>query len=64
VGPVGYPDPKKIFTRYYRAEAARSQMGAGLGLWLSQEVARQLGTEISLRMESDVVAFTFWAETA
>jgi len=64
VGPVGYPDPKKIFTRYYRAEAARSQMGAGLGLWLSQEVARQLGTEISLRMESGVVAFTFWTETA
>lgn len=64
VGPVGYPDPKKIFTRYYRAEAARSQMGAGLGLWLSQEVARQLGAEISLHMGSGVVAFTFWAETA
>jgi signal transduction histidine kinase len=64
VGPVGYPDPKKIFSRYYRAEAARSQMGAGLGLWLSQEVARQLGTEISLRMESGVVAFMFWTENA
>jgi signal transduction histidine kinase len=63
VGPVGYPDPKKIFSRYYRAEGARSQMGAGLGLWLSQEVARQLGTEISLILASDSVAFTFWAET-
>ena len=63
VGPVGYPDPKKIFNRYYRAEGARSQMGAGLGLWLSQEVARQLGTEISLVLASDSVVFTFWAET-
>jgi hypothetical protein len=62
IGPVGCPDPKKTFSRYYRAEGARSQMGAGLGLWLSQEVARQLGTEISLLLEPDAVAFTFWVE--
>ncbi len=64
VGAAGYPDPKKVFNRYYRAEGARSQMGAGLGLWLSQEVARQLGTEIVLHAQTERVIFTFWMPTA
>jgi hypothetical protein len=64
VGVAGYPDPKKVFSRYYRAEGARSQMGAGLGLWLSQEVAHQLGTEISMHKRSGCVAFSFWMQTA
>jgi signal transduction histidine kinase len=64
LGAAGYPDPGKVFSRYYRAEGARSQMGAGLGLWLSQEVARQLGTEISLRTQPGCVVFAFWMPTA
>jgi signal transduction histidine kinase len=64
MGAAGYPDPGKVFSRYYRAEGARSQMGAGLGLWLSQEVARQLGTEISLRTQPGCVIFAFWTPSA
>lgn len=64
VGAAGLPDMNHVFSRYYRSEGARSKMGAGLGLWLAQEIARQLGTEIFLHHTADHVVFGLWVETA
>ena len=34
VGQAGFPDPEKVFTKYYRSPHARRQSGSGLGLYL------------------------------
>ena len=62
IGAAGKPDPALLFSRYYRAEAARRFAGAGLGLWLAQAMARRLGSEISYRAEQESVSFEFWLE--
>jgi signal transduction histidine kinase len=59
VGPCGAPDPAQVFSRYYRSEAARQHVGAGLGLWLAQAVARQLGLKIDFQTIQGQVAFGF-----
>ena len=64
VGAAGRPDPAQVFVRYYRAEAARGQVGAGLGLWLAQAVARQLGAELHFQPAQAQVIFSFSLELA
>lgn len=64
VGATGSPDPAQVFVRYYRAEAARGQVGAGLGLWLAQAVARQLGSEVHFQLTQEQVIFSFGLELA
>jgi signal transduction histidine kinase len=59
VGPIGAPEPSRIFSRYYRAEAARGQVGAGLGLWLSQQVAGQLGSKLHFEIHGGQLVFNF-----
>jgi two-component system, OmpR family, sensor kinase len=39
-------DLPKIFDRFYRAENARSQPGAGLGLAIAQRIVKQHGGKI------------------
>jgi len=58
IGSVGAPDIQKIFTRYYRAESAKKFTGSGLGLWLSQELAKILGGVITVECD-DSVRFSF-----
>ena len=58
VGEAGTPAPDRAFERFYRAEAARNQSGAGLGLWLSQELAHALGTEVVLQQNDDKISFS------
>ena len=50
LGKAGAPDSKHLFERYYRAEAARKFAGTGLGLWLSQTLAKQLGSRIDMSL--------------
>jgi signal transduction histidine kinase len=59
VGAAGMPDPAQVFSRYYRSEAARQHVGAGLGLWLAQAVARQLGSEVHFQPTHGQVMFGF-----
>jgi signal transduction histidine kinase len=59
VGAAGMPDPAQVFSRYYRSEAARQHVGAGLGLWLAQAVARQLGSEVHFQAPHGQVVFGF-----
>ncbi len=64
VGPIGAPEASGIFSRYYRAEAARGQVGAGLGLWLAQQVARQLDSKVHFEVFSEQLVFSFGLATA
>ena len=43
VGPVGLPDPKQVFDKYYRGQGTSRLSGFGLGLYLVREIALQLG---------------------
>jgi signal transduction histidine kinase len=58
IGPAGVPQPDRLFERFYRAESARNQSGAGLGLWLSQALAGALGTRIVSQTEDNWISFT------
>jgi signal transduction histidine kinase len=58
VGEAGTPAPDRAFERFYRAEAARNQSGAGLGLWLSQELAHALGIEVVMQQDDDKISFS------
>jgi signal transduction histidine kinase len=58
VGEAGVPDPSRLFERFYRAESARNQSGAGLGLWLSQALAGALGTSLVSQTEDNWISFT------
>lgn len=64
VGVAGTPDSAQVFARYYRAEGARRQVGAGLGLWLAQALARQLGSELQFHASEGRVVFSFSLELA
>ena len=59
IGVDGTPDPSRVFERYYRAESAKKQSGAGLGLWLSQSMAQALGSHISLSIDKNSIRFEF-----
>lgn len=52
-GASGAPDPARVFSRYYRAASATQVSGTGLGLWLSQNLARQMQSEIRLGQQND-----------
>lgn len=58
VGEAGTPSPDLAFERFYRAESARNQSGAGLGLWLSQALAHALGSEVVMQIDPGKISFT------
>ncbi len=58
VGNAGTPAPDLAFERFYRAEAARNQSGAGLGLWLSQSLAHALGSEVVMQTDPEKISFS------
>jgi signal transduction histidine kinase len=64
MGAAGMPDAAQVFDRYYRAEGARRQVGAGLGLWLAQALARQIGSEVQFQAVREQVVFSFTLELA
>jgi signal transduction histidine kinase len=60
VGCAGQPDRNMIFKKYYRAEAAKSRAGTGVGLYLVQQFARFLGGAIQYRPTQTSVEFVLW----
>lgn len=54
IGRAGVPDVERVFDKYYRAEAARSVPGTGLGLYLVKSFAEMMGGTISC--EADTTA--------
>jgi signal transduction histidine kinase len=62
VASAGRPDPLKVFTRYFRAEGAKKEVGAGLGLWLAHSLAIKLGHELRCSSDDESVHFDFSLE--
>lgn len=63
VGPAGRPDPRQVFEKYYRAAAAHSQSGSGLGLYIVQELAELLEGQLRYLDDRPDVCFELWLPT-
>lgn len=60
LGKVEPPDSNQLFQRYYRSESAKKFAGTGLGLWLSQTLANQIGSRIEMKItEQQTILFFF-----
>ena len=65
LGKMEPPDPAQMFQRYYRSEAAKKFAGTGLGLWLSQTLANQIGSHIDMKITAQKsIIFFFSLETS
>jgi len=60
VGIAGKPDAQKVFVRHYRSDKAHQLPGSGLGLWLSQEIAKLIGSHIYFDFLDEEVVFSFY----
>lgn len=56
-GSAGYPDPDKLFQKYYRSPNARRQAGTGLGLYLVSSLMAVLGGRIAYLPDDQRVRF-------
>ena len=55
------PDSAQLFQRYYRSESAKKFAGTGLGLWLSQTLAQQIGSRIEMRTPGQKTIIFFFS---
>jgi len=62
-GPSGWPEPDKIFHKYYRSNGAQRQSGTGLGLYLSRNLAQRLGGALHYRPDGQHIRFELWLPT-
>lgn len=60
VGVAGWPDPGKVFQKYYRSPRAHHQTGSGLGLYLVHSMAQMLGGELSYAPDDQFIRFRLW----
>lgn len=59
-GKTGWPDPQRLFQKFYRAPHAHEHTGSGLGLFLSAQLARQLGGELRYAPTESEIGFELW----
>ena len=59
-GAAGFPDPEKLFTKYYRSPMARRQAGSGLGSYLIWGMIHKLGGTVRYAPTSERVRFVLW----
>ena len=55
-----WPDPAKLFEKYYRAPRSHEHTGSGLGLHLSSRLAEQLGGCLRYQPTSGEIGFELW----
>lgn len=56
-GQTGRPDPRLVFSKYYRNPNARRKTGSGLGLFLVSELVEQIGATVRYVDNEQVVRF-------
>ena len=59
-GDAGRPDPAQVFKKYWRGPGASRLAGTGLGLYLSEMLAKRLGGELRYQAQSAKVRFELW----
>jgi signal transduction histidine kinase len=62
-GAAGRPDAQQVFAKYYRSAAAQRQSGTGLGLYLSHNLAAQMGAELRYLPTDTHIQFELWLPT-
>lgn len=60
VGPLGPPDPVRVFQKYYRGPGAHRHSGAGLGLYLASRLVDRLGGTLTHASTAEHTRFTLW----
>ena len=56
-GAAGWPEPDKVFDKYYRSPHARRQAGSGLGLFLVRNLVQVLGARIDYAPDAQHIRF-------
>ncbi|MCD8504255.1 MAG: ATP-binding protein [Burkholderiaceae bacterium] len=56
-GSAGFPDPQRVFDKYYRAPRAHLRTGSGLGLYVARSFATKLGGQLIYRREGERICF-------
>lgn len=59
-GASGWPDPARVFEKYYRSEAARLIPGTGVGLYLVRRLVELLAGECRYVPDRQYVRFELW----
>lgn len=59
-GPVGLPDPGRLFEKYYRSPKAQRLSGSGLGLFLVKGLLTMIEASIHYEAKQDQAIFNVW----
>jgi signal transduction histidine kinase len=62
-GLAAWPDPARVFQKYYRSSGAQSISGTGLGLFLVASLATMLGGTCRYAPDDTHVRFELWLPT-
>ena len=62
-GRAGWPDPARLFQKYYRSPAAGHRSGSGLGLYLVKGVTQRLGGQLRYQPDGQWVRFVLFMGT-
>ena len=57
VGRAGFPDPQKVFDKFYRSPLASFRSGSGQGLFIALRLAELMGGTLQYRPSDDAVSF-------
>ncbi len=63
-GKAGWPDPERLFEKYYRASAAKNTSGSGLGLYVAAGIGQMLSGRVEYRPVEEQVRFVAWLPLA
>jgi len=57
---ASWPDPDRVFVKYYRSLGAEAQSGTGLGLYLVRTLARLVGGDCVYAPDEKNIRFELW----